>query len=219
MNFQSSRKLRVSVLTAILGLSIIATVEARTKVVDRWENEDASVERPEKVAVIVVLPDALMREAVEIDVAKRLEKRGRTVVAGSKIQGLKGGIRGTINTEAAKEALTAASIDGVVVMFYSGGGVSGTYQRADYWAKFEGSAMGWGGYGWGQPYFVNVYSIQQGPGWSDFTKSALVESSYYDLKTGQPIWRIVTETTDIEHTDAAVKIARKIASQMRSSKL
>ena len=89
----------------------------------------------------------------------------------------------------------------------------------DYWLKYEGTAVGWGGYAWGSPYFTNVYSVQQGAGYSDFQRSAIVESSYYDLKTRQPIWRIVTETKDTEHSDAAKQIAKKIKSQMKSSGL
>lgn len=216
---KNSPALKTAIWVAALTLFAFSTLEARTKVVDEWENEEAKIEKPEKIAVIAVLPEALMREAFEIDVAKKLSKKNRTVIAGSKIPGLSGGIRGKINTDAAKESLDAASVDGVIVMFYSGGGVSGTYERADYWARYEGSGVGYGGYGWGQPYFVDVYSIQKGPGWSDFEQSALVESSYYDLKTSQPIWRIVTETTDIEHTDAAKRIAKKISSAMRASKL
>ncbi len=34
-----------------------------------------------------------------------------------------------------------------------------------------------------------------------------------------PVWRIVTETKDVEHADAASDIAGKMASQMRSAGL
>ena len=216
MNHTKNSKSTSLVLMAIISLMAISTSEARTKVVDKWKNENAPKNKPEKVAVIVVLPDSLMREAVEIDVVKKLKKRGRETVPSSKIRGMAGGIRGEINTEAAVKALKAANVDGVIVMFYSGGGVSGTYARSDYWMRYEGSGVG---YNWGRPYFTSVYSVQKGPGYSDFQRSALVESSYYDIETEKPVWRIVTETTDTEHSDAAVEIAKKIKSQMRSSKL
>ena len=205
----------------LMGMTLLAasTCEARTKLVDSWKNKEATKQKPEKIAIIAVLPDALMRQAFEIDVAKKLQKKGRTVVVGSEITGLRGGLRGKINTQAAAEALKAASVDGVIVMFYAGGGTSGTYERSDYWARYEGSGVGYSGYNWGQPYFVDVYSIQKGPGYADFSTSALVESSYYDIETRQPVWRIVTETKDTEHSDAAVEIGKKIASAMKSSKL
>jgi len=216
MNHPNTSRVAFSLVLAAFALLAVSTLEARTKVVDSWRNDDPPDTKPEKIAVIVVLPDTLIREAVEIDVAKQLKKRGREIVASSKLRGMAGGIRGEINTEAAIKALKAADIDGIVVMFYSGGGVSGEYVRSDYWMRYEGSGMG---YNWGRPYFTSVYSVQQGPGFTDFRRSALVESTYYDLVSEEPVWRIVTETNDTEHTDGAVAIARKIKSQMRRSGL
>ncbi len=201
------------------AMALSPTAEARTKVVDSWENKDAVESNPEKIAVIAVLPDALTREAVEIDVAKKLSSKKRTVVAASNLAGLGGGIRGEINTENAIKTLLADGVDGVIVMFYTGGGVSGTYVRSDYWLRYEGTAVGYAGYNWGQPYFTDVYSVQKGPGYADFSQSALVESSYYDLEAKVPVWRIVTETTDLEHTDAAMAIAKKINSAMKKAGL
>ncbi|HET6593221.1 MAG TPA: hypothetical protein VFG48_09930, partial [Xanthomonadales bacterium] len=77
-------------------------------------------------------------------------------------------------------------------------------------------------YTWGRPYFTgftDVYTVRKGPGWADFQTTAYVESSYYDMDTQMPVWRIVTETTDTEHSDAAKEIGGKIASEMRAAKL
>ena len=172
--------------------------------------------KPDKVAVIAVLPEALMRKAVEIDVAKVLLAKGTPAVAASNIPGMSGGIRGEIDADVATEMLRSQGVDGVVVMFYSGGGDSEGYVRSDYWAQHVGSGMS---YGWGRPYFTNVYTIRQGPGWADYRMSALVESSFYDLETEEPVWRIVTETKDTEHADTADDVARQIASEMRSAGL
>jgi hypothetical protein len=169
--------------------------------------------------VIAVLPEALLRKAVEIDVAKILSDKGTPAVPASDLPGMSGGIRGEIDTEVAAGLLRQAGVDGIVVMFYSGGGQSEGYVRSDYWAEYLGSGMG---YGWGTPYFTgmtNVYTIRQGPGWADFKTTAYVESSYYDMETEEPIWRIVTFTKDVEHTDGARDIANKVASQMRSAGL
>jgi hypothetical protein len=211
-----------ALLATLVSASLLLTapsVEARTKVVDRWQNKEAKENTPDKIAVIAVLPDGLIREAVEIDVVKKLKTSKRNVVEASKLPGLAGGIRGKIDTERAVKALKAAGVDGVIVMFYSGGGVSGTYTRSDYWLRYEGTGVGYAGYNWGQPYFTDVYSVQQGPGYSDFTRSALVESSFYDLETQEPVWRIVTETKDLEHSDAAMDIAKKINSEMKKAGL
>ncbi len=212
-----------SLLALVFAAGLLANapeLEARTKVVDSWQNKEAKEnDYPEKIAVIAVLPDGLIREAVEIDIVKKLKTKKRNVVEASKLPGLGGGIRGKINTERAAKALEAAGVDGVIVMFYTGGGVSGTYTRSDYWLRYEGTGVGYAGYNWGMPYFTDVYSVQQGPGYSDFAQSALVESSYYDLETQEPIWRIVTETKDLEHSDAAIGIAKKISSEMKKAGL
>ena len=208
---------------ALMALIAVSASEARTKKVDDWKNPEVpkytKANRPEKVAVIVVLPDALAREAVEIDMAKKLTKGNRTVYAGSKLPGLSGGIRGKINTEVATNALVKADMDGVIVLFYAGGGVKDSYERSNYWLKYEGTATSYGYYNWGQPYFVDVYSVQQGEGYSDYTTVNLVETTYYDLNSKQPVWRIVTQTTDREHSDMAMEITKKIASEMNSSGL
>jgi hypothetical protein len=219
MNRPSTLSALLSILFAASLLVVATGLEARTKVVDSWQNENPKENDPDKIAVIVVLPDALLRKAVEIDVVKKLKTSKRNVVEATSLPGLSGGIRGKINTEKAVKALQAAGVDGVIVMFYQGGGVSGTYARSDYWLRYEGTGVGYAGYNWGVPYFTNVYSVQKGPGYSDFSQSALVESSYYDLETREPVWRIVTETKDVEHSDAAVAIAKKINSQMKKAGL
>lgn len=220
MNQPATLPALLSVIFTASLLVMSPGLEARTKVVDSWQNKEAKEnDHPEKIAVIAVLPDGLIREAFEIDVAKKLSSKKRNVVPASKLPGLGGGIRGKIDTERAVKALNADGVDGVIVMFYAGGGVSDTYARSDYWLKYEGTGVGYTGYNWGQPYFTDVYTVQQGPGYSDFSQSALVESSYYDLETQEPVWRIVTETKDVEHSDAAIAIAKKINSEMKKAGL
>jgi hypothetical protein len=206
-------------LLLIMAAPLIFSACAQTKVVDSWKTDKPVGTRPDKVAVIAVLPEALMRKAVEIDVAKIMADKGTPAVPASNLPGLSGGIRGEIDPEVATGLLREAGVDGVIVMFYSGGGESEGYVRSDYWAEYLGTGVG---YGWGRPYFTgttSVYAIRQGPGWADFKTTAYVESSYYDMDTAEPLWRIVTFTKDVEHTDAARDIAKKMASEMRSAGL
>ncbi len=208
---------RYALPAAILTLFLSAC--AQTSVVDNWKTDQPVNNKPAKVAVLAVLPDGLMRKAVEIDIAKILQDKGSPAIPASNVPGMSGGIRGEIDPEVAVELLKSAGVDGIVVLFYSGGGRTGNYVRSDYWAEHIGTGMA---YNWGRPYFTgftDVYAIHQGPGWADFQTTALVESSYYDLETKQPVWRIVTETKDTEHADTAADIAKKIASQMRSAGL
>lgn len=203
-------------LLTILAAPLLFTACAQTRVVDQWQTDKKADVDVTKVAVIAVLPDGLMREAVEIDVVKILKDKGTPAVASSKISGMSGGIRGEIDVEVATGLLRQANVDGVIVMFYAGGGESEGYVRSDYWLEYLGSGAV---YSWGRPYFTgytDVYTVRQGPGYADFRTTAYVESSYYDLDTKLPMWRIVTYTKDVEHTDAARDIAKKMASEMRS---
>jgi hypothetical protein len=206
-------------LILLLASVVLLAACAQTSVVDSWRTDEPVTNKPDKVAVIAVLPEALMRESVEIDVARIMADKGTPAVPSSRLPGMSGGIRGEIDTEAATGLLRRADVDGVVVMFYSGGGTSEGYVRSDYWLQYLGSGVT---YNWGRPYFTgftDVYAVRQGPGWADFRTTAYVESSYYDMETEMPVWRIVTFTKDTEHTDAARDIANKMSSEMRSAGL
>ena len=202
-----------------LALPALLSACAQTRVVDNWKTDKPVTHKPDKVAVIAVLPDALTRKAVEIDVAKILANKGTPAVPASNIPGMSGGIRGEIDAEVATGLLREADVDGIVVMFYAGGGASEGYVRSDYWLEYLGTGMG---YSWGRPYFTgmtSVYTVRQGPGYADFRTTAYVESSYYDIETELPVWRIVTYTKDVEHTDAASDIANQVAKEMSSAGL
>lgn len=192
---------------------------AQTRVVDSWQIDERIDRKPEKVAVIAVLPEALIRESVEVDVAKILSGKGMPAVPSSRIPGMGGGIRGEIDTEVATGMLRQAGVDGVIVMFYAGGEPSGEYERSNYWAEYVGTGIGYAGYSWGTPYFVDVHTVHQGADAVSFEQTVFVESSYFDMESKRPVWRIVTRTKDVEHTDAAQDIASKIASEMRSAGL
>ncbi len=145
---------------------------AQTQVVDSWKTDKPVSHKPDKVAVIAVLPDALMRKAVEIDAARILAGKGTPAIPSSEIPGFSGGIRGEIDAEVATGILRNADVDGIVVMFYSGGGQSEGYVRSDYWLQFVGSGAT---YSWGRPYFTgftDVYTVRQGPGWADVRTTA-----------------------------------------------
>ena len=201
--------------TLLLAAALLAGC-TQTKLVDSWQAEEKVSHKPEKVAVIAVLPEALIREAVERDVAKILADKGTPAVPASRLPGMGGGIRGEIDTEVATGLLREAGVDGVIVMFYTGGGRTGNYERSNYWTEYLGSGVG---YNWGSPYFVDVYTVRQGADVVSFEQTIFVESSYFDMQSEKPVWRIVTQTKDVEHADAASDIAGKIASEMRSADL
>lgn len=137
-------------------------------------------------------------------------------VASSELPGMAGGIRGHIDTDKATQTLTADGVDGVIVLFYTGGGRSEEYVRDDYYSEYVGTGYG---YGWAAPYSVDVYQVYRAEDIHDFTVMTFIESSYHDLENKQAVWRIVTETKDVEHTDTAAAVADKIAHQMSAAGL
>ena len=158
-------------------------------------------------------------KVVERDVARILVDRGTPAVPASGIKGMSGGIRGEIDVEVATGLLRDADVDGIVVLFYGGGGLSEGYVRSDYWVEYLGTGAT---YNWGYPYFTgftDVYTVRQGPGYADVRQTAYVESSFYDMETREPVWRIVTYTKDMEHTDAVRDIGKQVASEMRKAGL
>ena len=206
-------------LALLIAAPILFAACAQTRVVDSWSTSQALGAKPDKVAVVAVLPEALPRRAVEMDVAAILAKKGTPAMASSDIPGFGGGIRGEIDVEVATGLLKKAGVDGIIAIFYTGGGPQGEYIRSDYWAEFVGTGVP---YNWATPYFTGlteVYVVHQGPGYADYKSTAYIESSFYDVDSGQPVWRIVTFTKDTEHTDAARDIANQIASEMRKAGL
>ncbi|MBT8446643.1 MAG: hypothetical protein KJO38_05825, partial [Gammaproteobacteria bacterium] len=148
MTQQDSCRARAGLLF-LLASALLLGACAQTSVVDSWKTDKPVTHKPDKVAVIAVLPEALMRESVEVDVARIMADKGTPAVPSSRIPGMSGGIRGEIDTEAATGLLRQANVDGVVVMFYSGGGESEGYVRSDYWLQYVGSGVA---YSWGRPY-------------------------------------------------------------------
>ena len=210
-NFMTAVRISTPVrLFTVMAMATLFAACAPTNVVNEWHMEGTAYV-PRKVAVISVLPDALIRQAVETDVAAVLRKRGMDAIASSKIKGMAGGIRGQIDPERAEVLLSEAGVDGVVVMFYTGGGRGEDLIKNNYYASYIGTGLG---YSWASPHFVSVYEIRRGDEIAAFKTSAYVESSYHDLRNGNAVWRIITQTKDTEHADTAESVARHIASQM-----
>ncbi len=208
---------QIRTLLAAMAMLIFVAACSGTQVVDQWKAEGMSVRKPNRIAVIAVLPEALMRQAIEMDIVDMMKKEGANAVAGSKLPGLSGGIRGEIDTVKAEEALKQSNVDGVVVIFYSGAMVVDEYERSDYWMQHVGS--GFTSYGWGSPSFTNVYTVRQGPGYADKNMAHYVESTYFDVAVGKPVWRIVTKSSNTEYFDTGAEIGAKIVAQMTGTGL
>ena len=180
-----------------------------TKVVDTWQSDTATQETPEKLAVLVAWPDELQRLVIERDVVAKLRKKGANAVESAELPGM----RGELTRETVEKALRNANADAVLITFIIGGGQSAGYQRADYWADYVGTGIG----GWYSPYFYDVYTVREGPGWEDRTTELMLETIYVDMRRIERVWSMVTQSKDIEYQDVAAKVADRIVSQMKKA--
>ena len=61
--------------------------------------------------------------------------------------------------------------------------------------------------------------IRQGPGAYNVSVDMYVESNYFHIATGEPVWRMVTKTEDVEHSDVAKAVAGEVVAEMRRAGL
>ncbi len=201
-----ARNIRILTLSALLMLLAGC---GTTKVVDTWESDVIEPERPDKVAVLVVWPDQLQRLSIERDMVAQLRSRGANAVESSEIAGM----RGELTAQNAEIALRNANADAVIIVFVVGGGGGATFERADYWMQNIGSGVG----GWYTPYFYDVYTVREGPGFAEQTTVLYLETTYIDVRKIERVWSLVTKSEDTEYQDVAARLTDRVITQMRRS--
>ena len=211
--------MRLITLTRILataGFCLLLSACQTTKVVKSWQSSTQTAP-PDKVAVIVMAAEALRRMEAERAVAGHLKSAGSNAIPSSEIMGM----RGRLTKEKAVAALTAADVDGVVIVFLLGAVEGEALERSDYYLRYEGSGVA---YNWMSPHYAsagytNVYSVQEGTGYADYTMEVYLETTYIDMKSQDPVWNMVTKSQDPEYRDVAGAIASAVISQMKKADL
>ena len=195
---------------ALVALSCAAALAAcsSTRVIDTWEADEQPPAPPQKVAVLAMAGDSLVRESFENLFAEDLRDAGSNAVASYDLRGM----RGKLTREKVEAALEAADVDGLIVVFLTGGGVTEVYERSNYEVDPVGTGVYWDWYG---PSFVNVYEVSQGHQRYDVEAEVLVETSYIDFPKRQPVWRVVTASKDLQYQDAGAAVSHEIVNQMR----
>jgi hypothetical protein len=198
-------KFRTAAMTILLTAMAACST---TKVVQEWHLDTPPGVKPDKIAVVVMLPEALQRLSVERVLAEEIQGAGGNAVPSSDIRGM----RSRLTREKAETALKAAGVDAVVVVFLKGAMRGEELQRADYYLQHEASGVY---YDWISPQFTEVYSIQEGAGFYDQERHVFVESTYYDMDTEKARWTMVTDSSALEYRDTAKAISGKIVSKMK----
>ena len=201
--------LRIAALAVLLLLSACKT----TTVISEWDAGRDNIDKRERIAVVAMMPESLQRLTVEQEIVRVMRGSGRNALVSSDIPGLSG----RLTRETAEPALTAASVDAIIVVFMTGGGKGERLERADYYAVQIGSGFYGGGYGWFQPGFTNVYTIREGAGFYDQQNYLYVETSYFDIVEDRVKWSMITRSKDLDHNDTAKDVSKKIVSKMKST--
>lgn len=184
-----------------------------TKVVSEWQADNDEIDRRERIAVVVMLPEALQRLTVEQEIVKQMRRSGRNALVSSDIPGMSG----RLSRETAEPALKAASVDALIVVFLTGGGKGERLERADYYAVQVASGFYGSGYGWFGPQYVNVYTVKEGAGYYDQQNYVYVETTYFDIVDDRAKWSMITRSKDIAYGDTAKSVAQKIVAKMKST--
>jgi hypothetical protein len=198
--------IRQIALTILLTTSLAAC--STTSVVQEWHLDTPAGPKPDKIAVVVMLPDDLQRLSVERVLVEDIQKAGGIAVPSSEIRGM----RSKLTRAKAETALRAAGVDAVVIAFLKGAMRGEELQRADYYLQHEGSGVY---YDWYSPQFTEIYSIQEGSGFYDQERHIFVETTYYDMDTEKARWTMVTDSSALEYRDTAKAISGKIVARMK----
>lgn len=195
-------------LAVLAGLFALLAGCRTTSVVRDFQLDTPAPPKPGKIAVIVAIPDELQRLSVERVLVEDINKSGGNARASSEIRGM----RGRLTREKAEQALKAWGADSVVVVFLRGAMKGEELERSDYYLQHVGSGMT---YNWFAPQFVEVYTVIEGAGYYDQERELYVESTYYDFRSNESRWTIVTKSTALEYRDTAKSISGKIVSRMK----
>ena len=199
-------------LAALSTLALLAGCNKSTKVISEWDAGNG-IENRERIAVVAMMPEALQRLTVEQEIVGVMRKSGRNALVSSDIPGLSG----RISRETAEPALRAASVDALIVVFITSGGKGERLERADYYTVQVDSGFYGYGYGWFTPVYTEVYTIREGEGFYDQESYLYTETTYFDIVDDRAKWSMITRSENLEHSDTAKSVAKRIVSKMKST--
>jgi hypothetical protein len=184
-----------------------------TKVISEWDAGRDNIDKRERIAVVAMMPESLQRLVIEQEIVRVMRKSGRSALVSSDVPGLSG----RLTREIAEPALKAASVDALIVIFFTSGGKGERLERADYYTQMVGSGFYGGGYGYFAPGYTNVYTVREGAGFYDQENFVYVETTYFDLVEDRAKWSMITRSKDLDNNDTAKDVSKKIVSKMKAT--
>ena len=199
-----------------MALATLLCACATTSVKQTWKSPNCPPGPVKKVAVVAVADQANVRPGLENRFAHDIGQNGQpamTTVELMRLSDLKE------NKEAAAKLMRDGGADSVLIVRLTD---KTTYNRQ---ARATPAAMvpvvtGYAGYGW-YGYYDVVY-MDMGASHGTLRDKLMIDSSLFDLNTGQRLWSALSQTTLKEDADKLVvadELVAKITAAMRNDGL
>ena len=198
---------------AVIAVLLLMSGCKTTKVISEWDAGRDNIDKRERIAVVAMMPESLQRLVIEQEIVRVMRKSGRSALVSSDVPGLSG----RLTREIAEPALKAASVDALIVIFFTSGGKGERLERADYYTQMVGSGFYGGGYSYFAPGYTNVYTVREGAGFYDQENFVYVETTYFDLVEDRAKWSMITRSKDLDNNDTAKDVSKKIVSKMKAT--
>jgi hypothetical protein len=195
-----SRRYRFALLSSMcLAVATAIGCGATTRVSNSWVNPAVPKMSFTKIAAVAIEKNAVRRMILEDAMTAELARHGKAAVASYTLipdADLK-------DREKARQRLSAAGVDGVVMMRITSVDQQTTYVPGSIgYAPYYGSA--WGYYGhWGTAIWDPGYVITD--------QNVRVETVVYSLKVDQMVWAGLSDTLNPDDARALVKSVGKAA--------
>jgi hypothetical protein len=183
-------------LVCVLGVALLCSCAAPTKLVGTWQNDAYAKRSMRKVMVIAVTQDMRLRQLAENEISRQFAER--------KVQAVSSvGLLGTqteINRANIEKSVAGTDIDAVF-----------TIRVAD--ERKEESEVPGVTHNYSAPptYYYNFYDYHErsstsisAPGYTAISEIFVLESNLYDVGTADLMWTATTQTTDPKSAEDAL---------------
>jgi hypothetical protein len=196
---------------ATTALAILLCSCATTTVEKTWKSPGRSEGPVKKVAVLAVSDHWLVRPGLENRFAQDIAKRGQPAITTVELLQLR---EIKDNKEAAVALLRQQGVDSILIVRLVGKTSYDREVRATP-SAFVPFTTGYSGYGWGGYY--DVAFMDMGVTYGSTRDDLVLDSSLFDLNTGQRLWSMVTKSVLKYDTDKLVvadDLADKVSAAM-----
>jgi len=210
----SLRYQKFNKITLILGILLLISSCANTKISQSWVEPDNKVQY-KNLLVIGVAESQQNRRAYESNFVESLNEMGIKAEASYKI--IKSDQK--INRETVTKAIAGLDIDGVIVTHVLAVDEDTVY-RPGYTTMYGGGYYGAGYYGGLYSYYPTVNTYVTSPGYYSTNKTYTIETNLYDVKSEELIYSVHTRTFAPDSVDEVINdLTRLIIQDMLDKKL